>query len=307
MREAVQNIQAQVDPGGPIELLFVDGRSTDETRALLQAEAAQDVRIRIFDNPDRLTSAGLNIALNEARGEYVARMDAHTTYPTDYLLVGVSRLGRGDVASVSGPQIAEGRDPWSRRVALALSTRLGIGGAVFRRQITEEVEVPSGFTGVWRTDLVRQMGGWDVPAYPNEDAELAARIRAAGGRIVCLPEMAARYVPRNSIRSLSGQYWRYGRARARTVSRHPSALQVSHLLPPALVVVLATVVLGRGRARKVSVAGIGVYGASLAATAMAQRARAAEEAPFIPVVLATMHLSWGAGFLVGAIRLARRG
>src|SRR5207302_1552673 len=117
---------------GAIEFLFVDGGSRDGSRRILSELAAQDPRVRVLDNPARRTPHALNIGLLAARGEFIARMDAHTMYPSGYLAAGVARLRRGDVAWVSGPQIAVGTSPGSRRVARALSTSLGTGGARFR-------------------------------------------------------------------------------------------------------------------------------------------------------------------------------
>ncbi|MGX6450055.1 glycosyltransferase, partial [Patulibacter sp. S7RM1-6] len=97
------------DLDGTFELLFVDGRSDDDTVALLTAMQARDPRIRILDNPHRTTAHALNVGLRAARGRHVARMDAHTVYPAGYLRLGVERLARGDVDWVAGPQVPEGR------------------------------------------------------------------------------------------------------------------------------------------------------------------------------------------------------
>ncbi|MFZ0042458.1 MAG: glycosyltransferase, partial [Solirubrobacteraceae bacterium] len=164
--EVLRRFREQADPGGEIEFLFVDGASTDATRTLLERAADHDHRIHVLDNPRRVTSAALNVALAVAQGEFIARMDAHALYPPAYLRTGVARLRRGDIAAVSGPQIAVGTDRWSRRVATALGTVLGIGGSNFRRELDHETETDSGFTGVWRADTIRDLGGWDEAAYP---------------------------------------------------------------------------------------------------------------------------------------------
>ena len=118
IREAVASMQAQrID--GEVELIFIDGRSRDRTRAILEELAERDPRIRVLDNPARRTPQGLNVGLAAARGRYVARMDAHTHYPPGYLAAGVRRLEQGGVEHVSGPQIAVGDGTWARRVALA--------------------------------------------------------------------------------------------------------------------------------------------------------------------------------------------
>jgi succinoglycan biosynthesis protein ExoA len=215
----------------------------------------------------------------------------------------VERLRRGGADHVSGPQLPHGVGKWSRRVALALSSRLGTGEAAFRHASQEEIEVDSGFTGLWLRSTLEEHGGWDEGWWNDQDSELAARIRAAGGRIVCLPEMAARYIPRDSLRTLARQYWRYGFYRAKTAGRHPESMRRSHVLAPGLVLALLLAVLGRGRlawpARAVALA----YGAAVVATSAAEaRPGQRADAATLPLVFATMHLSWGLGFLAGSVR-----
>src|SRR4051812_2591325 len=119
IRDTVAAMQAQ-EFDGAVEFLFMDGRSEDATRAILTELAGDDPRIRVFDNPARGIPQGLNVGLHNARGEYVARMDAHTHYPPSYLARGVERLRSGDVAWVAGAPIPAGSGRWSRRVSIAL-------------------------------------------------------------------------------------------------------------------------------------------------------------------------------------------
>ena len=288
---------------GALEVLVLDGGSTDGTRTIVQRIAADDERVRLLDNPARATPNALNAGLRAARGAYIVRMDAHTRYPRDYIARGIERLERGDVASASGPQLAVGDGPTGRAVALALASPLGVGGARFRRRRTREEDVDSGFCGVWRRDLLVGLGGWDEGWPVNQDAELAARIRGAGGRIVCLPEMAAEYVPRSRLSALARQYRRYGQYRVKTAGRHPSALRRSHLLPPGLVAAVASGAVPVRRARPVRLA-VALYGAAVLAEGYRAAARIARPglALRVTAALATMHIAWGAGFLEGCRR-----
>jgi len=128
IRDAVAAMQAQ-HMDGTYELLFADGRSHDRTREILLELAHLDSRIRVLDNPRGHTASGLNVCLGAARGEFVARMDAHTYYPSCYLAAGVERLRRGDTEWVSGPQVPDPTGPISRAVSIALASWLGRGGS----------------------------------------------------------------------------------------------------------------------------------------------------------------------------------
>ncbi len=284
------------------EFLVIDGGSTDTTWEVAEAIAREDPRVRLLRNPARRTPNALNIGLREARGEFVARMDAHCLYPETYLADGIDRLQQGGVEWVSGPQLPIGRGKWSERVAVALETKLGVGGATFREDLQTEIEVDSGFTGVWRRDVLLRLEGWDEGWPVNQDGELAARIREEGGRIVCLPAMAAGYVPRNSLGSLRRQYWRYGQYKAKTCRHHPNSLRRSHLLAPGLVVNAAAALLLRGRAAWPFRLGLAVYLAAVATTAWGRRERPPADRVGLAAVLVTMHGAWGAGFIVGSAR-----
>jgi succinoglycan biosynthesis protein ExoA len=288
---------------GTAELLFVDGGSDDGTRDLLDRLAAEDGSIRILDNPSGSIPVGLNIGLREARGEFVARMDAHTTYPPGYLAAGIDRLRRGDVDWVSGPALAEGTNPWSESVALALSVPLGVGGARFRFPQDREIEVDTGFTGVWRRSTLDALRGWAEDWQVNEDSELAARVRQRGGRIVCVPEMAARYSPRTSILGLARQYWTYGQFRAKTSRQHPESMRRSNLLPPGLTAVAVASVIAPRPLARIARGLLAAYALCLTGESARQALRGhPSEAALLPGVLATMHFSWGAGFLLGCVK-----
>jgi succinoglycan biosynthesis protein ExoA len=288
---------------GEIEFIFIDGRSEDRTLAILEELATTDGRIRILDNPRRSTPVALNIGLDASRGEVVARMDAHTHYPPDYIARGVERLRHGGAEHVSGPQLPHGVGTWSRRVALALNSRLGTGEAAFRHSSEGEIEVDSGFTGLWWRATLQEHRGWDEDWPNDQDTELAARIRKSGGAIVCIPEMAASYIPRDSLGKLVRQYWRYGFYRAKTSRAHPESMRRSHVLAPGLALAVLAAALPLGPLARAARLGLLAYAAAVIAVSAAQARRAgARDAAALPVVFAGMHLPWGVGFLAGAAR-----
>jgi succinoglycan biosynthesis protein ExoA len=308
IRATVAAMLGQEFPGR-LEVVLVDGRSTDGTRAILDELARRDPRVRVFDNPRRDTPSGLNIALRHARGRWVARMDAHTAYPPDYVALGVQRLQQGGTRWVSGPQVPTGRGPVSRAVALALRTPLGRGGsrkwAAVGSSAGDEYELDSGvFAGVWERDTLLQYGGWDEGWARNQDAEMAGRFLGRGERLVCLPQMAARYAPRDSIRSLWRQYGGYGEYRVKTALRHPHTMRRSHLIPPGLVVTVGAAALAPRRIRRVARAAVAVYGCALvgAGVGALSQADAPSDAALVPLALGAMHLGNGVGVIRGVVR-----
>ena len=310
-RHIVESIAAMRDQefDGELELVVVDGGSSDRTREILTELAREDPRIRVFENPRRTAASGLNVALRHARGRWVARMDAHTRYPEDYIARGVRRLRRGDTRWVSGPPIATGEGPVSRAVALALRTPLGRGGS---RKWAAEKSTSDGayqldagvFAGVWARDTLLEYGGWDERWLRNQDSEMAGRFLARGERLICIPAMAAEYAPRNSLRALWRQYRQYGEYREKTAARHPATMRRSHLVAPALVLTMAASVGAPRRVRQLARAGLGVYALALIGAGFTARGDADHpvDALLVVPVLAVMHVAHGAGILSGAIR-----
>ncbi|MDQ3677441.1 MAG: glycosyltransferase, partial [Actinomycetota bacterium] len=243
-------------PGG-VEVIFIDGGSIDGSRAILERLAADDERVRVLDNPERVIPVALNRGLAAARGAYVARMDAHALYPGDYVARGIERLAPGDVEWVTGPAVPDAPGGFARCVAVALRSPLGQGGsskwtdADAAGASASEFELDTGvFAGVWPRSTLERLGGWDPAFHVNEDAEMAARVLNDGGRIVCLPAMAARYAPRDTPLGLWRQYWRFGCFRAKTSRRHPIALRPSHVACGALAATVAVALAPTGPLRR---------------------------------------------------------
>jgi glycosyltransferase involved in cell wall biosynthesis len=293
---------------GAVEFVFADGGSTDRTREILDSLAREDPRIRVFDNPNRSVSSGLNVALREARGRFVARMDAHTEYPNDYLALGVQRLELGGTRWVSGPQVPVGHGPVSRAVAIALSSPLGRGASrkwgKTGAPAGAEYELDAGvFAGVWEHPTLLEYGGWDERWPRNSDSEMAGRFLAHGERLICVPEMGAAYVPRDSLRGLWRQYRDYGRYRFKTAVRHPETLRRSHLLAPGIVLASAAAIWSPRPLRRLARGGVGLYAATLASATV--RAVVEGEDPvdalLVAPVLAIMHFGHGVGAVQSAV------
>ncbi len=306
--ESVRAMQAQQFPGR-LEFLVADGGSTDRTLSILADIARSDPRVRVLENSRGGTPSGLNVALAHARGRWVARMDAHTEYGDDYVAQGVARLREGGTRWVSGPPVAVGNGPVSRAVSLALRSPLGRGGSRKWAADTDaaggEYELDSGvFAGVWERNTVLEYGGWDERWLRNQDSEMAGRFLERGERLLCLPAMASRYTPRNTLRGLWRQYLEYGEYRERTAVRHPHTMRRSHLFAPGLVLTCLSALSAPRGWRRVARGGLGAYVVAVAfgTLSVAHHAVQKGDLVFVPAVLATMHVGHGAGMLRGAFR-----
>jgi succinoglycan biosynthesis protein ExoA len=291
-----------------VEVVVADGMSGDGTREVLARRARADERVRLVDNPAGRTPSGLNAALAAARGRYVVRLDGHTIAPPDYARRLVAHLAAGECEAVGGVKRAVGTSAFGRAVAAAHGSRFGIGNA--RHHYASRPgpidHIPH---GAYDVAIARAIGGFAEDLVRNQDYDFDHRFAAiGGGRIRFDPSISLDWHVRETPRALASQYAQYGYWKFVVLRRHPSSLNARWLAPPALVAtLLGSAALARRRGpRLVLATTVGAYGGVLALGAGAVGSRSAGSRLRIALALATMHLSWGAGFLAGAL-MPRRG
>lgn len=303
---AVRSCLQQGQPG-TIEVVVADARSTDGTRQVVTALAAADHRVRLVDNPKRVTPAGLNAAIAASRGEVIVRCDAHAVLPPGYVATALATLERTGAVNVGGVQHAVGDRAMSRAIAMAMSSPLGVGDARFHYGGAAGV-VDTVYLGVFPRWAVEQAGGYDETMIRNQDYELNHRLRLAGGTVWFEPRLVVDYRPRSSLRALWRQYYGYGVGKRIMLRRHPRSLRLRQVAAPALVVGLAgSAATATAGARRLGAVAPGGYGVALLAAAAVALLRTRDAAALlVPAAVATMHLAWGCGFLVESGR-GRRG
>ncbi len=236
--DAVQSVLGQTFTD--VELLVVDGESTDATAATVRAIAEREPRVRLLHNPARTIPSALNIGLREAQGRFIARVDGHASVSDTYLERAVATLAVDpQVAAVGGRRIGVARTDSGVAVATALSSRFGVGDSINHYADSAQDTDHASF-GVFRVDVLREIGGWDENLLVNEDVDLDHRILGLGFRIRFDPAMSIYWKVRETIPELGRQYRRYGRGKAAMVRKNGRrAVRIRHLAPPALVVALA--------------------------------------------------------------------
>ena len=309
IEETLLAILAQGEDTPAFEALVMDGGSTDGTLEKVRRMAGSEPRIRLIPNPARIQSAALNIALDQARGEFFVRVDARTRIADDYLVRCIELLETGRAENVGGRMVPRGTTPMGEAIALATSSRFGMGNSYFH-YAKEEREVDTVYLGAWRRDTLRALGGFDEEAHANEDYELNIRLREAGGRILLSPKIRSVYLPREDWPGLRRQYSRYGRWKAWTLWKHPSSLRVRQAVPPLflLTLVLGILLSPFAPLAAAATAALAALYAGVVLLAAALTAFPSEPRHFLRLLLVfpTIHLCWGAGLWSEIVRIASR-
>lgn len=268
IRDAIQSVAKQRYPVGSLEVVVVDGDSTDGTvaEATAAADGAGFHRFEVVPNPDAATPSNLNRGLAWAEGEILVRVDARSRIPDDYVSTLVDVLStRPDVSVCGGSQVAIERSDRlvHRAIARALNNRLGMGGARYRRPGAASGPTDTAYLGVFRTDQLSEIGGWN-PDYPtNQDFELNQRL-ARLGTVWFEAGLPVRYVPRATVGEIVRQYRRFGGWKVRywRDGHRPRPRQVVLLVAPPLVAAGALgVAVTHGAAGVLVVAAVGTAGA----------------------------------------------
>ena len=190
-------------PADRMELIVVDGMSTDGTREIVQRMAAKDSRIKLLDNPAQIQAVAMNIGIKASGGDYIIRLDCHSTFVPDYVRKCIEAAKRTGAEDVGGyMKTLPGADTRiANAIAEATSSKFGVGNSAFRL-IGPEREVDTVPFGTFRKELFDKIGLYDERLTRNEDLELSARIRKRGGRIVISPEIKLSYYNRATYTGL---------------------------------------------------------------------------------------------------------
>jgi glycosyltransferase involved in cell wall biosynthesis len=316
--KALENLADQY-PSEDYEIVVIDGISDDHTRKVIgEFQRSQpELSVRLLDNPARNIPAALNLGIAAARGEIIARMDAHAVPSAGYIRRCVEVLSQGaesgKAAIVGMPCRVRPADNTvtARAIAIGVSHPFGIGDAKYRlsndsgSRVQEEVDTVA--FACFRKSLWSELGGFDEKLLTNEDYDFNYRTRARGDRVVLDRAAHCDYFARATFTKLASQYFRYGTWKARMIRARPRSLKLRQLVAPLFVssmVALATVGLWRSIAWWLLALEVATYLTAAVAFAF-QATRVNREKVSVmlamPLVFFTIHLSWGTSFLWGLV------
>ncbi|MDH7514133.1 MAG: glycosyltransferase family 2 protein [Clostridiales bacterium] len=333
------------------ELIVIDGGSEDRTREIVMGfvdgEKADEVgirgKVRMIGNPGRLQSIGMNLGIKEASGEIIVRADAHCIFPAGYVRRCVELLETTGAANAGGAMVPlieetnggnggvdegnkrdekenkdkrkEKRRHVQRAIALALQHPVGVGDAKFHLG-NRSGYVDTVYLGTFWRKIFDEIGFFDPDAPANEDAELNMRILRAGKKIYLDSSIKVAYFPRETLKQLVKQYFKYGRGRCYTVLKHRRVTSWRQVAPVALVVGLAGAV-AVGFVWPWALLLPAAYLVALLVVAVLSKGRAERKEGgllryarndslplriLMAVAFAVMHISWGAGFISRLLR-----
>lgn len=301
IRECLERILSQDYPPDRMEVLVVDGMSDDGTREIVKALDGGPASLRVLPNPRLGRAQGLNVGVQAARGEIIARIDARTVVGKEYLRHCVTALQQSGADNVGGVQRALSSIPMQEAIGSAMAHPFGVGDAQFRLGRRSGF-VDTVYPGCFRREVFDRVGLFDEDApVISEDSDLNFRLRRAGGRVYLDTGIVVHYTPRETLADLWHLYFRYGGARAGNVIKHRTLSSWRPLAPVALVTALVGLSIASVGDRGALSWLVGVAGAYLitdtaVSAALAWPSRSLPLFARLLIVFPCMHLAYGLGF-----------
>jgi glycosyltransferase involved in cell wall biosynthesis len=311
VEDAVRTVLTQ-EYAGEQDLVLALGPSTDGTTELVEKLSKEDPRVSFVHNPGTDIPVGLNLAIASTAHPIIVRVDAHSELAPGYTTRAVETLARTGAANVGGVMVANGKTPFQTAVARAYNSKFGLGGASYHSG-GKEGPAESAYLGVFQRDILAEVGGYDESLRRGEDWELNLRIREAGHKVWFDPELKVTYWPRENWRKLTRQFFTTGVWRGELVRRHPRHTPLRFFAPPLLVLAFLASIIGGS----LQIAGV-IHWGKLSYLVFAvhiglvayillliylgliyENGKSWRDRWLFILVLPSMHLSWGAGFLRG--------
>jgi succinoglycan biosynthesis protein ExoA len=297
-----------------VEILVVDGESTDQTVAIVEQYVQRHPHIRLLTNPQRLSSAARNLAIKNSHSDYFIVIDGHCEIPNRRYFfdlikafeeTGADCLGRPQPLEVSNAS------PLQRAIAIARSSRLGHHPESFIYSETAQPVPAKSVAVAYRRDVFDKVGLFDETFDAHEDGEFNFRCDQAGLKCYLDPKLTVKYFPRETLAGLFKQMVRYGRGRVRFAHKHPGNWGLGSLVPAAFVLFvvvggLAAIVFPISRPLYATALGFYLIVLEISAFTFAWKERTPSMLLGIPLILATVHVGAGIGVISELFRIRKR-
>jgi hypothetical protein len=210
--QCIESLLLQDYPQNDLEILFVDGMSTDKTRGIIASYTKKYPFIKMLDNPKKIVPYAMNTGIKASKGEIIIRLDGHVEYPTNYFSALVKNLKELDADNVGAlcETLPCGPSSKEQAIAEALSSSFGMGNSYFRIGCNEVRQVDTVPFGCFKREVFDKVGLYDNELIRNQDDELNGRIIKNGGKIYLIPSIVTKYYARDKISKVRKMFYQYG-------------------------------------------------------------------------------------------------
>jgi succinoglycan biosynthesis protein ExoA len=235
---SLRSLLQQQTPNFDLEIIVVDGESTDATRAIVERIALNDSRIRLAINKRMKTPYAFNLGIQLARGEYICICGAHSVYSENYISVCLQELQNHSAVGCSGREIVRpGEDGLQAKiVAWVLAHPFGTSTGSMRTRgagFADTIPYP-----VFRKSALIEVGGYDSRLHRNQDNDLSQKLRARGYTLYMTDRTSCEYFVIPNLWSLTKYSFRTGFWNVLSFKNNPASMSMRHFVPGLFVMAL---------------------------------------------------------------------
>jgi len=235
IERCIQSLIANQSADFKLEIIVVDGMSTDKTVEIVQNYIQQFSFIKLLQNPEKTVPYAMNLGINHAQGEFIVRVDAHAFYPENYvstLITNLIALNADNVGAIWHTDVFT-KTKKTLAIREVLSNRFGVGNAAFRIGINDVTQVDTVPFGCYRKEVFTKFGLYNTHLTRNQDIELNKRIIRGGGKIYLLPNLECTYYARETFFAIAKNNYNNGLWNILTVkyTKKLSSLSLRHFIP----------------------------------------------------------------------------
>ena len=236
IRKTIDSIIGQ-DFNYEFEVIVVDGNSIDSTKEILYSYQKDIKNLIILDNPKKIVPISFNLGLNQSKGKYIIRVDAHSIIEKDFLKNCINVIDRKNADCVGGATLHISNGIVSDSIMICQTSKFGSGGVYFRRKNSKGRYVDTLAFGAYKRSVFQSIGGYDEELIRNQDDEFNFRLCQSGGDIWLDPTIKSSYFPRNSLMSFIKQYFQYGFYKIRVMQKRKGFSSWRHIVPICFVLI----------------------------------------------------------------------
>ncbi len=290
--------------GIALEVLVVDGISSDGTIDIVRRIEKQDQRVRLISNEKKVTPVALNLGIKQANdAEIIIILGAHSEVNKDFVKRNAEVLRDQPQADCVGGLIDNVfENETAQIVGIAMSSPFGVGNATFRTGGKPGFVETVAF-GAYRREVFLKIGFFDERLVRNQDDEFNFRIIKNGGKIYFDPSIRSKYYVRSSYKKLSKQYFQYGYWKVYVNALHNTVTTWRQTVPFFFVLfltIMTILTLIDDFFFRFLLAGISAWFIGSLFAAMERRCPSWQWHRLILVFL-ILHLSYGTGYAKGII------
>ena len=305
-----RDIYLQDYPHDKMEIVFVDSMSTDNTYAKMERFKNTDYGFRnvsIVQCAKRNQAFSWNAALMTAKGDVIIRVDAHARIPRNFVSRNVYNLEQGEnVVGGGRPNITSDVSSWKLTLLAAEDSLFGSSVATYRRPAIQKEYMDSLFHAAYRREVIQTVGGFNENLGRTEDNEFHYRIRKAGYKMCCCPDIISYQHSRNDLKSMIRQKYSNGRWIGLTVSECPGCLSYFHFVPFVFVISLllcsALAVIGYPLFLYILLIVYGMFDLVNAVGCCTMK-NVQPQFILLPLIFPILHVAYGIGTIVGLFQI----